>query len=321
MKSSTSTPPPLHRRLGLGRLLYLVYHYPIAWIARSRREGGPINQGITARGRRAMEEASRKLTPVLPVSSDSPEIYFLTGRRFWYQTAFCFWSLRRHTEKPLRLVLVDDGTIDSHVRAECERIFPGSRIAGARETEDWLDTYLPVDRFPTLREQRAHYLHLRKLTDVHVGREGWKLVLDSDMLFFRRPEALLAWLAAPSAPLHMLDIQNAYGYPETSLAKLTSASLPQRVNVGVLGLQSESIDWEQLESWCAELIRRHGTSYYLEQALCALLLSSRNPTALPGADYLLMPGVEECRSPRAILHHYVAESKRGYFRHAWRLIG
>jgi len=31
-----------------------------------------------------------------------------------------------------------------------------------------------------------------------------------------------------------------------------------------------------------------------------------------------MPDEAECLNPTAALHHYVAESKRGYFRHAWR---
>jgi hypothetical protein len=66
------------------------------------------------------------------------------------------------------------------------------------------------------------------------------------------------------------------------------------------------------------LIGRHGTSYYLEQALAALLLAGQSTQPLPVADYRLLPSESECIAPTAILHHYVAESKRGYFRHAWR---
>lgn len=265
-----------------------------------------------------MRKAATRLPSLAPPGTGAKDVFFLTGRRFWYQTAFCFWSLRRQGGDALRLVLIDDGTIDAGVRSECERIFPGSRIVDAAEVTTRLNQVLPIARFPSLRRQRENYLHLRKLTDVHAGLEGWKLVCDSDMLFFRRPEMVLSWLSTPEAPLHMADVQDAYGYPEETLTELAHERLPSKVNVGVFGLLSDAIDWEKVEWWCTQLLQRHGTSYYLEQALCALLLSGKPRVELPAADYVLMPDEAECRRPRAVLHHYVAESKRGYFRHAWK---
>jgi hypothetical protein len=312
---------PLHRtaaRLRLGRAAYLVWHKPLAAIARSRREGGPINQWINWRGRCAMADATLKLPPRSMPAPNAPKVHFLTGKKFWYQTAFCCWSLCHHTGHEFAPVFIDDGTFDDELRGECSRLFPGAGLRGSRELEAELDATLPVEKFPALRGQRRSYLHLRKLTDAHAGHDGWRLVLDSDMLFFRRPDALLTWLAAPDRPVHMLDIQNAYGYPEATLMALAGRPLPERLNVGICGLRSETIDWEKLEFWCARLLAQHGTSYYLEQALCALLLADSNPVRLPADDYLLMPTEPECRAPTAALHHYVAESKRGYFRHAWR---
>jgi hypothetical protein len=139
------------------------------------------------------------------------------------------------------------------------------------------------------------------------------------MLFFRRPETMLGWLAAPERPVHMIDVHDAYGYPAASLAALTKEPVPEKLNVGVCGFRSEGIDWDFLEHAATTLIRQHGTSYYLEQALVALLASTQHPIRLSAADYRLMPDENECRHPTATLHHYVDLSKRGYFRHAWRL--
>jgi len=316
-----SGPHPLHRaasRLRLGRAAYLAWHKPLAAIARSRREGGPINQWINWRGRGAMTAAAAVLPPRPVPAHDAPKVHFLTGKRFWYQTAFCCWSLCHHAGREFAPVFIDDGTFDDGLRAEATRLFPGTKFLSATECEARLDVHLPVEKFPALRGQRRSYLHLRKLTDAHAGHDGWRLVLDSDMLFFRRPDALLAWLAAPDRPVHMLDFQNAYGYPEATLVALAGRPLPEHLNVGICGLRSDTVDWEKLEFWCARLLEQHGTSYYLEQALCALLLADSHPLRLPTADYLIMPTESECRAPTAALHHYVAESKRGYFRHAWR---
>lgn len=307
-------------RLSAGRLLYLTVYQPLSFVERSWREGGPVNQWITRRGRLAMIEAARHLPPLPPTAPGGPEICFLTGRRFWYQTAFCLWSLCRQSKRSFTPVFIDDGSFDEALRCECRRLFPEARIPTRDEIDARLEANLPAAQFPALTSQRRSYLHLRKITDAHAGLTGWRLVLDSDMLFFRRPDALLEWLDQPATPVHMADVQDAYGYPTETLRALVGRPIPEKVNVGVCGLRSDSIDWEKLEWWCSRLLDLHGTSYYLEQALIALVLAGRETRVLPSADYLLMPSEEECRSPQSILHHYVAESKRGYFRHAWRLV-
>jgi hypothetical protein len=307
----------LVRRLHLGRLLYLGWHKPRAELARSRREGGPIHQFKNWRGQVAMTRAAATLAPRPAPPAGAPEVTFLTGKKFWYQTAFCCWSLCEQARREFNPVFIDDGSFDAALHAECRRIFPSARVLSAAECEEALDAHLPADKFPALRSQRRTYLHLRKLTDAHVGRHGWRLVLDSDMLFFRRPDSLLAWLEAPNRPIHMLDVQDAYGYPHVSLAALAGRPIPEKLNVGICGLRSEAINWARLEFWCQQLLARHGTSYYLEQALVALLLAGESPLRLPAEDYRLLPTEIECLRPTAALHHYVAESKRGYFRHAW----
>lgn len=309
----------LARQLRLGHWCYQLWHRPRAALERSRREGGPVEQWRDARGRRAMEAAAFALPPLPRSESGAPEITFLTGRRFWYQTAFCFWTLRQHAGRDLQPVFIDDGTFDRELLAECQRVFPGAIVHTRDRLEQRLDAHLPAARFPSLRLQRRTYIHLRKITDAHAGLEGWRVVLDSDMLFFRKPTAFLAWLDAPDRPIHMLDVQDAYGYPAATLTGLAGRPVPSNVNVGICGLRSDAIDWPQLEAWCAELLRRHGSSYYLEQALIALWLSRIPARPMPSEDYRLMPDEAECRAPTAVLQHYVDTSKRGYFRHAWRV--
>ena len=138
------------------------------------------------------------------------------------------------------------------------------------EIEAALDQHLPAARFPILRARRRELVLVRKLVDLHVGRSGWRLYLDSDMLFFRRPDVLLEWLHRPSLPLHMVDVQNAYGYPLELLATLAGAPVPERVNTGIIGLDSATFDWERLESWARRLQETAGTSYFLDQALMAM---------------------------------------------------
>lgn len=307
------------QRLGLGRLSYRLWHQPISRIRQSVAEGGPLQQWITAKGRRAMIHAASALPRQAETTAPpGPEVHFLTGRKFWDQTAFCLHSLQRHAGRVFPVVLHDDGTLDPPTTSLLRSLFPGAEIRSRAENDARLAALLPPDRFPFLHERRRRYPNILKLTDAHAGARGWRLVLDSDMLFFRRPDFLLDWLSYPHLPLHMVDVGDAYGYPERLMTELAGAPIPHSVNVGLTGLQSDTLDWEKLEYWCRRLITTHGTHYYLEQGLIAMLVAGKARAIAPAADYLLAPDDHECRVPRAVLHHYVGLSKRGYFRHAWR---
>ena len=304
-----------------GKILLHLWHTPVGRIRDSIRNGGPVAEWRTEQSRREMEDAAAYL-PKLPEFKDAAPVmlHVMTGRKFWYQTAFCLHSFAQAAQATVNAELYDDGTVD----AECARLLgsmgPRARLHSNEETRARIEALLPESRFPTLRERWRNYPNIRKLIDVHLGQSGWKLVLDSDLLFFRSPDALLHWFAKPDRPIHAVDCQESYGYTRQLMERLAGAPIPPKVNVGICGLRSDAIDWELLEAWCAELIAREKTSYYMEQALVAMLMA-REPAriVLPAADYLTKPGEAEARTPAAVMHHYVAESKRWYFRHGWRV--
>jgi hypothetical protein len=214
-------------------------------------------------------------------------------------------------------VIYDDGSLTADFRAPLARLFPTARFVGRDETVARLDAHLPAARFPALRERWLNYPNLRKLTDPHLGSTGWKLVLDSDLLFFHRPGFLLDWLDAPTQPLHAVDCETSYGYSRPLMNELAGAPVADLVNVGLTGLNSSGLDWERLEHWCATLIVREQTSYYLEQALIAMLVAGRPCAIAPAADYVTLPEPPEATACRAVMHHYVAHSKRWYFQRNW----
>lgn len=306
------------RRLGLGRLALSLWHQPVGRIRDSLRNGGPWQEHRTETGRLAMELAARTLPVPAPGTGRPVELHLLTGRRFWYQTAFCLWTLARTADRPLRPVIYDDGSLTEEYRALLARLFPAARFVARAETIARLDEHLPVAKFPVLRERWLNYPNIRKLTDPHIGRTGWKLVLDSDLLFFHRPGFLLAWADAPDRPLHAVDCETSYGYDRAHMNQLAGAPVADLVNVGLTGLEGGGIDWEKLEHWTRELQLRAGTSYYLEQALIAMLVAGRSCAIAPAADYLTLPQPPEAHDCRAVMHHYVAHSKRWYFQRNWR---
>ena len=307
----------LGQRLQLGRLLYRLYHQPRRQWQTLTRQGWRRSLR-DARDRGAMRQAARRLPAYPRAQADSVALHLLTGDRFWEQTAFCLHSLLRQLTVPVPVVIHDDGSLRPwQARLLAERI-PNLQLISAAETEEQLTRLLPWDRYPCLRERRREYPQLRKLTDIHLGHQGWALVLDSDMLFWQHPTELEDWIQAPNMACCIPDIQTSYGHSFELMTELCGAAIPERVNVGLLGLNSNNLDWEELEHWCRVLIEREGKSYYQEQALSAMLLARQPHQCWSAERYRVLPDDAEILYPTAVLHHYVAEAKRLYFSHAWR---
>lgn len=300
-----------------GQAAYHLVYRPLGAWRRMVAAGGPLEILRTARGRREMEAAAETL-PMPAGQGPAVEVHVLSGSKFWQQTVFCLWSFAQCSGRPLRPHIYDDGSLGRRACEVLVGLWPETRIVTHGETLEKLDRFLPRPRFPTLRERWDAYPNIRKLTDVHLGETGWKLVMDSDLLFFRCPRMLLDWLDAPDRPLHAVDAEHSYGYPDATLEELAGHPLPDRLNVGLCGLRGEAIDWDLLERWTRELIARHGTHYFLEQALVAMLVAGGTCAVAPAQDYLTGPVLPEAEECRAVMHHYVADTKRWYFRHNWR---
>ena len=308
------------RALSLGKVAYHLWYRPVGNLGNMIAAGGPFEMRRTERGRAAMEVAAYSLPELSGLNGPAPlELHVLTGRRFWYQTTFCLWTFAHHSDRSLRPIIYDDGSLSEQFSAPLARLFPNVRFVSQEEIIDRLDVHLPVARYPALRERWINYPNIRKLIDVHVGQSGWKLVIDSDLLFFRQPSLLIEWLDSPAQPLHAVDCATSYGYTRPLLDSLAGAPVAELVNVGLTGLDGSELDWEKLEYWVRTLIQRERTTYYLEQALVAMLIAGRVCNIAPATDYVTLPRPPEARECRAVMHHYVANSKRWYFQHCWQM--
>jgi len=318
--AATTTIRNLAKRLHLGRTAMRFYYQPLGRVRRSIAEGGPWEQRRTELGRQEMLAAAASL-PCLasPATDQGARVSFLSGARFWYQTLFCFVSLQLQAAERITPVIYDDGTLSDETKDLFARVVPWVEFVDHAEIVDRLEQSLPLDSFPFLRARRLEYFHLRKLTDIHLGATNWTMVLDSDMLFFRRPDAVLSWFRRPHS-MFMQDIATSYGYSDCLMSELASGRLHERVNVGLYALHSPSIDWARVEHACRTQIEREGKHYFQEQALTALLLSETEAVRLPAADYIVWPSLEEGTAPAGVLHHYVEQSKRSYFQSGWRRV-
>ncbi len=300
-------------------LINLLYRYPKAALEKMGKFGGYFSYRRMQYNRGRMEKAAYLLPSVHSRPGGLP-VYFLTGKNYLYQTLFCINSLDKHSGGLFSYILVDDGSFNKAIIHRILKQLPGAVIITQDMILKNLEKTLPRTQFPVLWRKRREYPHIKKLTDVHtIPGDNWKLVLDSDMLFYEKPTAIMNWLENPGSPLHMVDCAESYGYPTAVMARLANASIPPLLNVGAIGLDSAAINWRQIEEWITALEETCGKSYYLEQALSAMLIAGKNSVILPAGEYIVnpaMPGNENT----GVLHHYVDLSKKYYYNTAWKKV-
>ncbi|WP_316832716.1 hypothetical protein [Pedobacter aquatilis] len=265
--------------------------------------------------------SASKLLPQIVSNETGIPIYFLTGKKYLYQTLFCLKSIVKYHPDTFKFFLVDDGTFDTELKDFTKAKIKNAEIIDAGQVEDNLRRILPKDKFPNLHHKRKVYPHIKKLTDIHSIEENeWKLVLDSDMLFWSYANEIVNWLNKPEKPIYMQDCEQSYGYSIELMETLSSAKIPSKVNVGVIGLKSSAINWECLENWVAQLEKQEKTSYYLEQALTAMIIGNSTTTVLDKNRYIVNPTSNIIETKYGVLHHYVDLSKNEYFNKAWKKI-
>jgi hypothetical protein len=293
-----------------------LYRTPKAELKKFKRFGGYFNYRAMMAANEVMKKKSFELPPVQSFSNGL-NIYFLTGKNYLYQTLFCIQSLKKHSSARFNFVLVDDGTFNTEIIAQIKQQLPGANIVVKADIDKNLQQNLPVEQFPYLHHKRQVYPHIKKLTDVHTipGNE-WKLVLDSDMLFWDTPTELLNWLKDPDKSLHMIDNVQSYGYTVKLMERLANSKIKPLINVGAIGLNSNAIDWQKIEQWVKQLEAEEGATYYLEQALTAMIIGNTETVVLAADDYVVGPkAVSE-----GVLCHYVDLSKEAYYTSAWKKI-
>jgi hypothetical protein len=262
-------------------------------------------------------EAAMRLPAVDAGVLDGFACTFMTGRFYWHQTLFCVASLARHLGSPLRVTIIDDGTLSSSQTAALRAILKGVHIVGPAEIHARLDAALPRDRFPLLRSLRDTMPMMRKLVDLRAGCTGWQLYFDSDMLFFGCPDFLLD-CSTRRRSCHMNDRVHAYVLSDDELLRHTGVQIRPNVNAGIVGFDDSLIDWDLVEGWVGSLPATALKSHLIEQTLTALLFATHDAARAPDALYHIRYDSDSPEPTGVVLLHYIYHSKLRYFSRDWR---
>ena len=149
--------------LTAGRVVYLLYHFPMAEIRRSLRQGGPWQQTLDRQGRAEMARSAWELPAPAFLDFNSPlELHLLTGAAFAFQSLYCLWSFSHAAQRHLRPILYDDGTLTPLLMDQCRVVFPSAHFISHAQTAARVEAGLPRAQFPYLRDCFSRYPLIQK---------------------------------------------------------------------------------------------------------------------------------------------------------------
>jgi len=224
----------------------------------------------------------------------------------WALKTFLAFSGRRP-----HVVIHDDGSLSPLARTTLARHLVGARFIlrdeADREIAASLRGYPRCARF----RARTRPNGLKLLDLALLGCRRPFILLDSDVLFFRAPEELLAHADA-RRPCFMSDGQNAYSFPLPELEEVIGRSVLERVNSGLMYVDAELLDLDLLERYFGLAQGAGRISWlawqWLEQTGWALLLSaSRRGVARLSMNYQIS---QTPISRVTVSHHFVNDGSR-----------
>ncbi|MEQ1862044.1 MAG: hypothetical protein ABMA13_19165 [Chthoniobacteraceae bacterium] len=259
-------------------------------------------------------------TPPIPVGADTTcEIHALTSGDDWLNLMWALKSFLRASGRRYALCIHDDGTLGADASAHLLAAFPGARLIARSEADRRLADRLA--RYPRCAAFRASNKLAPKVFDFAACLESDRMMLlDSDILFFSKPDALLAALETGTANALGRDWRYGYCFDLATIQPMLDFTLPPLINSGLGLVRKDSIRLDWIEEFLAlpgvenNTHRIDGHSHRIEQTLIALSSARSGFTMLP-AEYDVYLGAMRAEFPS---RHYAGPTRHLMYREGMR---
>jgi len=225
----------------------------------------------------------------------------LTSRNDWQACLWSLVSLYKFTGLQLPLLIYSDGTLESTHIARIKSIFPDARIIDPAAADAAVAGSL--SRFPNCRRFRSVQPCARRIIDFPIlCRSNSILMLDSDVLFFERPEELVRHIESAHSGRFVFerDIQDAYFDSKAIIKERFNVEIAAQVNCGIMLADISNFDYGRIEDWLGQAsVENHP---WAEQTLWAMY-AGRGRTALLGKRYDVT--MSEHIDSNTVMKHYI----------------
>jgi hypothetical protein len=190
-------------------------------------------------------------------------------------------------------------------------MFPNLRgIAGADADRE---VFAALNGHQACREYRLAHPLARKIFDIPIlTRAGRFIILDSDLLFFRKPDAILRWCADGAGQCWFnKDIAEAMPIPRAEVRESLGIDLWHCVNSGLCLIERSTLDLDLCERALHETRLMQKNIWLVEQTLFAICASAVGRGGLLPPEYEVSK--EKNAIPNVIARHYVGAVRQRFY--------
>jgi len=236
--------------------------------------------------------------PVHTARQADTELHILCYRLDYLSAIWALKTFYRFAQVSIPLVVHVQGEATERMLRRLRDHFPEAAVIVQAEADRIVVPELEKRGLTRLLAARAANHYMLKLTDfLLIGKAPTLLTIDSDVLFFRNPEA---FLKPTEKHLFQRDPESTY-----VLASALGIEPAPCVNVGMMHFQRESVSLTRCDEYLAAFPKLDG---WLEQTLYALHASEkRNADYLPD-EYLISLNQNEDYS-KLVARHYAGPSR------------
>jgi hypothetical protein len=219
--------------------------------------------------------------PIAHTTDRTCEIHVLTYEKDWLNLIWALKTFYYYSDRRYALCIHDDGTLTNDNRATLQHHFPDARIIDRPSADRFV--FETLQAHPRCLEFRKTNHLAPKVFDFAAYLESDRmLLLDSDVLFFAEPTALLNRIEDPDYKLNTVngDVASAYTVDPAVVHEKCGVELIDRFNsgLGLIHKDSLNLDWIEEFLGLPDII---GYFWRIEQTLYALFSCRYGAELLP----------------------------------------
>ena len=239
--------------------------------------------------------------PIAHTTDRTCEIHVFTCAKDWLNLVWTLKTFYHYSNRQYALCIHDDGTLTDSDRVTLQHHFPNARIIDRPSADECIFSHL-ASHPRCLEFRKTNHLSPKVFDFAAYLESDRMLLLDSDILFFQEPTALLQRIEDPAYCCNTVngDAGSAYTVEPAIVREKCGFELIDRFNSGLGLIHKASMNLDWIEEFLA-LPNIIGYFWRIEQTLYALCSSRFGVELLPPAyDVHLEGGINDspCR-------HYV----------------
>lgn len=243
-------------------------------------------------------------------TSTPAEVHILTYQRDYLSAIWALKSFYHYSGARYPLAIHLQGRENQRMIARLRAHFPQARLLTQAEADARIEPWLHQRGYARLSAARRQNIMIMKLVDFIVMCQArHMLAIDSDVVFFRRPDELL--LKAEDkldSDLYMHDGASSYNISETKAWDELRIKLAPRVNCGVMLLPRDEKRLARCEEYLAhEDVARSGG--LIEQTMHALYASETARVGYLPDTYYVSADATRISISELVCRHYAGPSR------------